>query len=191
MLVGDELERVDLVRARRAGAQPGKDLLTSPAGDRAGDVLPGHVEVEPVGERVDVVAAQRVDPVEYELEVGFCLVVTHRYLQARKRTAALRKSRAGRRARPAAQPFGRQTQARAQRALEALLRGGGPRSRSGSLPSARHQNEWYAAAAAASKRRQATPGPRRCCLCARPSSIANGSVRLIAAAGARGLRRRG
>ncbi len=42
ILVGDELERVHLVRERGAGPEPGKDLLASAAGDRAGDVLPGH-----------------------------------------------------------------------------------------------------------------------------------------------------
>jgi hypothetical protein len=81
-VVGDEFERVDLVRAGRAGAQPGEYLVASPAGDRAGDVYPGDVEVEMVGERVDVAAAQRVDPVEHEFEVGFCLVEARRYLRA-------------------------------------------------------------------------------------------------------------
>jgi hypothetical protein len=57
IVVGQQLERVDLRRLGGRGAQPGEHLVASLTGDCAGDVDPDGVGVEALGDRVDVAAA--------------------------------------------------------------------------------------------------------------------------------------
>ena len=76
-----------------------------------------------------------------------------------KNTTGRNVKRRGRCALTAAEPLRARAQPEWRPAREgADLRGGGPRSTSGSLPSARHQHAWYAGAGSACRRRRA---PRR------------------------------
>jgi hypothetical protein len=62
--------------------------------------------VEALGDRVDVVLAQRVDPVEYELQVGLCLLVVHcLLLLAAENTTGPHVNAAGRCALTASEPL--------------------------------------------------------------------------------------
>jgi hypothetical protein len=65
-----------------ASARPAarQGLVATLARDPAGDVLPEDRRVEALGDRFDLAATQRVDPLEYQLEVGLCLVMAHRFL---------------------------------------------------------------------------------------------------------------
>src|SRR5262249_51873662 len=132
--VGQQLERVHPRRLLARGAEPGKHLRASLARDGARRVLPGDVRVEAVGDRVDVAAAQRIDPVEHQLQVGLCLLVVHRLLlqAAKKRNGTANLDPSGRCARTTTEPLCARAQPPTRPAREEEdLPGGGPRSTSG------------------------------------------------------------
>jgi hypothetical protein len=75
-----KLERVDLGVLGLRLAEPLEHLVAPLAANVAGDVDPGDVGVEAVGDRVDLTPTQRIDPVECELQVVLCLDAVHLFL---------------------------------------------------------------------------------------------------------------